>query len=100
MRCPTNIQIRKNAKEYYENNIDRYEEARDEVFTDALRDFLGNFESAILITFSQDDLQGFLDSFEFPDEDEWLSNEYESYIGDIEDQCYENFRDEQMFKDK
>jgi hypothetical protein len=97
VRCPSNAQIRRGAKEWYEDHADDYWEAKAEAF----REFLTEESSGMTYAEMDDEwYNGLLDSFTFPDQDEWLSNEYESFIGDMADQCYDSFRDEQMFKDE
>ena len=92
----TNANIRKGAKDYYEEHIDDYEEAKNEAFTNEFIDFIKscNFPQEQI---NEDDIQGFLDNFSFKDEDEWISDEYESFIGDLTDQAYEAEKDRRMF---
>ena len=85
----TNAKVRAGANDYYDDNIDRYEEARDEEFDRQFRDMF--FKDPDIIT--EDDVQGFIDSFDFPEEGEWLANEYESFIGDLEDQKYQAYKE-------
>ena len=72
-----------------------YQEARDEEFTSQ---FLEEFpESRIEINgITEDDIQGFLDSFTFEDEADWAWSKMESEIDDIGDQMHEQARDERM----
>ena len=75
-----------------------YQEARDEEFNDQFRDFLCDEEyvmkSNTIIT--EDDVQGFLESFTFPEEFEWSASEYESQIDAYEDAKFESFKDERL----
>ena len=97
MRCPSNAQIRRNAKAWFEDHVDDYWDARSYEFDQQFKEFIRDYKRERI---SEEDLQTFIDDFNFPDQDEWLSNEYESFISDIADQCYDSFRDEQMFKDE
>jgi hypothetical protein len=45
----------------------------------------------IVVEFSE-----WLEEFEYPDMDTWLGNEYEGFLGDMADACYEDYRDRQM----
>jgi len=75
------------ANDYYDDNIDRYEEARDEEFDRQFKDFYNEtIQDNDIIT--PDDVQGFMDSFTFDNDSDWLANEYEGFLGDIEDQKY------------
>ena len=68
-----------------------YQEARDEEFNQQLIDFLP-MDKKIIVT--EDDLQGFLDSFTFPDEADWCADEYEEKQGAYADAKYEEMRDD------
>ena len=92
-------------KELAERKIEsgEYDEARAFAFTQEFEDFMqdyiekvsGNFK-----TITEDDLQGFLESFEFPEEDEWAVNsvieDYESYCEDQADMA----RDEAIMESR
>ena len=93
MRCPSNAQIRNRAKEWMTDKAEEYEEARAEAFREFFTD-----ESYGMTYDELDDewFDGLRDSFTFPDEEDWLANEYESFIGDIADQCYEEYKDERI----
>jgi hypothetical protein len=92
MRCPTNAQIIRGASEWYDEHTDDYYEAKDEEFDAQFRDEFMS-ELGVMRPITEEDLQGFLDSFDFPDQEKWLANEYESYIGGIHDQCYDEYKD-------
>ncbi len=93
MKCKA---TRQSMKEFVENNSDKYQEARDEEFTHQLQDFLSEegFVKGLIIT--EDDMQGFIDSFTFPDEFDWLASEYEGEIGECADRMFEEARDKAM----
>ena len=80
-----------------ESKLEDYDEAMDEKFNDEFRDFLCDEEFIMnpkQITY--DDIQGFLDSFEQPDELEWAQSEVESELQGFEDSKYEAFKDQRM----
>ena len=72
---------------------DEYQEARDTEFTIQFQDEFGDEFNAIY-KITEDDLQGFLDSFTFPDEDQWCVDEYERRLANFNDAKYEAFKDE------
>lgn len=71
-----------------------YQEARDDAFNDEFVDFITGTPTDVKLT--EDDVQGFLDSFDFEDEDEWAFNEVQSELDDIGDALHEQRRDERM----
>ena len=78
-----------------------YEEARDEAFNEELRDMftsplkVGNSKIHFINeSITEDDIRGFLDSFTFPEEGDWAMDKAESELEDIEDQRYEQWKDE------
>ena len=82
-----------------EELADGYQDARDEEFRDQFIDMFmtTNNEGEVLMKeFTEDDAQGFLDSFTFPDENEWCWTAMESELDDIGDQEYEMLKDERM----
>ena len=102
MRCKHTAQ---GAKDFYEEHIEDYQEARDEEFDKQFRDFFNDYlqkgttheeRNHLLPDITEDDIQGFLDSFTFPDEDDWIASEYEGMLGDCADQAYEEYKDRQM----
>ena len=97
----TNANIRKGAKQYYEEHIDEYQDARDESFSDQFRTWIEDefSEDKNEQPITEDDVQGFLNSFEFKDEDDWISDMYESYIGDLEDKAYDSYKDDKLERD-
>ena len=82
----------RNYKANLELIAEGYQVARDDEFYVQLMDFIK--ESDGLVT--EDDLQGFIDSFDFPDEDEWCATEFESQRDSFEDAKYEEYRDRKM----
>ena len=87
-------QIKARAEELAEG----YQDARDEAFND---EFYDEFTDTGMLTTSltEDDVQGFMDSFDFPDEDQWAIDEYESRQDSFYDAKYESFKDERMEKE-
>ena len=84
----------RDLKALAEQKLEQYDEAYDEAFNEEFRDFLSEFGSDDIIR--EDDIQGFLDSFTFPDEDEWA---YEQVQADYDDYCdskYQEWKDEQI----
>jgi len=82
-------QIKARAEELAEG----YQDARDEAFND---EFYDEFTDTGMLTTSltEDDVQGFLDSFTFPDKWDWAFDAVQSELDDIGDQKYEQMRDE------
>ena len=68
-----------------------YQLARDEEFNEQFTEFIVGTPTDTPLT--EDDVQGFLDSFEFPDEFEWIADEVESEAGDYADQAYEEYKE-------
>ena len=75
-----------------EKKLEHYNEAYDEAFNDEFRDFLSTFKDTDIIT--EDDIQGFIDSFTFPEEDEWAFDEVQSDYEDYCDAKYQEWKDE------
>ena len=93
MRCKYTKQ---GANQYYDEHIDNYEEARDEAFNEEFKDFIfpGGVNTNIAnLIYTYDEIQGFMDSFTFPDEGEWLADGYESELSDCIDQAYQEFKE-------
>ena len=98
MRCKYTKQ---GANQYYDEHIDDYEEARDKAFNDEFRDFISEYITEAGLTIdgnltpiiTEDDIQGFLDSFTFKDEGEWLADGYESELGDCIDRAYDEYKE-------
>ena len=65
-----------------------YEDAREEEFNEQLRDFMEG------ITVNEDDIQGFIDSFTFPDPYNWCYDKVMNEIEDIADQKLQQRKDE------
>ena len=75
--------------------LEGFDEAMDEKFSDEFRDFIKPMlADNDVITY--DDIQGFLDSFETPDENEWAFEQVDAELADIEDQQMELERDRKM----
>ena len=47
----------------------------------------------VLEYLTEDDIQGFIDSFTFDSEEEWCINEYESRLDSFNDQKYQEFKE-------
>lgn len=78
-----------------EQFLEDYDYAMDEKFNLELRDFLKPMlADNDVITY--DDIQGFLDSFEQPDENEWAFEQATSELDDIADFQMELERDRRM----
>ena len=77
-------QIKARAEELLEG----YQDARDEEFNNQLRDLMDG------IVVSEDDVQGLIDSFTFPEENDWAFDAVQSEIEDIGDQKYMQYKDE------
>jgi len=75
------------VNDWYDAHIEDYDEARNYEFYEQLNEFYNELIAEKKIV-TEDDVQGFLDSFTFPEEGEWLANEYESFLDDLEDQKY------------
>ncbi len=76
-----------------------YQEARNEEFREQLEDFLEKYVDGAagnVKDITEDDLQGFLDSFTFLDEAVWCAAEYESRRDSFEDARYEEEKDRRM----
>lgn len=74
-----------------------YEDAYNEAFDKEFQDFIfpqGVNTNIAKLSFTKDDIQGFMDSFTFPDEGDWALDQVQSEIEDIGDQKYEQMRDE------
>ena len=69
-----------------------YQEARDEEFNAQFRDMF--FMATDILT--EDDIQGFLDSFTFPDEEDWAADEFESRRDSYYDAKMEEEKDRRM----
>lgn len=82
-------------KDCYEDIAEGYQEARDYEFAQQLKDFLSEYDEA-LGSITEDDVTGFMESFDFQDESDWVAGEYESRLGEYEDAKYEAYKDEKM----
>lgn len=85
------------ANDYYDDNIDRYYEEREEAFVEFLanqaREYLDQKEDQDV---SVSEFTEGVEEFEFPDASDWLSSEYEGAIDACADQAYEEERDRRM----
>ena len=79
-----------------EELLEGYDDAMDEKFNEEFRDaFSEHFkENQIEGIITYDDVQGFIDSFEQPDEYKWAYDKVNSEIDDMADQAHEEARDE------
>ncbi len=69
-----------------------YDEAYEEAFSLEFRDFIKPMlHDNDVIT--EDDLQGFLDSFTFPDQADWCYDKVQSELDDIGDQRYQQHKE-------
>ena len=69
-----------------------YEDAMDDKFNDEFTDFLKtcNFPQEQI---TQDDIQGFMDSFTTPDEMDWAFEQVDNELADIGDQKYQEWKE-------
>ena len=89
--------MRQSTRQYkadLEEIADGYQEARDEAFNNEFVKFFA--ELIIEGNITEDDIQGFMDSFDFPSESDWCADEYESRRDSFYDAKYEEMRDERM----
>ena len=86
----------RNYKADLEELEGEYDEARDYEFNEQFRDAIlvqGVNTNLAKLVVTEDDIQGFLDSFDFPDVDEWCASEYESRLGEYADQKYNEWKE-------
>ena len=93
----------RNYKADLEELEEGYEDARNTEFLEQFKDIF--YEDNSLNDITEDDIQGFLYSFTFPDVADWCAAEYESRRDSFEDAKYQEFKDEraeavQQMKDK
>jgi hypothetical protein len=81
---------RREAEEFYDDHIDDYYDARDFEFDQQFKEFMQDFKRERI---TEEDIEGFVEAFSFPDEDEWIANELESFIGECADRAYEDFKE-------
>ena len=79
-------------KERAEELLEGYQEARDEAFYEEFEDIF--VVNGALTPITEDDVQGFMDSFTFPDEWDWAFDAVQSELDDIGDQQYQQWKDE------
>ena len=72
-----------------------YQDARDETFTEEFREFMGSYikQDCSFEVVAEDDVRGFLDNFNFPDETKWVADKAESEYDDVCDAEYELEKD-------
>ncbi len=75
-----------------EEILDNYEEAMDEKFSEEFITFIKPY-LADNDVISYSDVQGFIDSFEQPDPDEWAAKEAQSQYETYQDQQYDLLKD-------
>ena len=89
----------KGANDYYDDNVDRFFEERDEAFLTMLCElgekYLSNVEGDVTPSMV-DFAESVGEEFEFLQEGEWLSSEYESAIDSCADQAHEEEKDRRM----
>ncbi len=87
------------ANDYYDDNVDRFFEERDEAFlaqiVELAEKYLSNVEGDVTPSMV-DFAESVEEEFEFLQEGEWLSSEYESAIDGCADQAYEEEKDRRM----
>jgi len=89
--------MRQSTRQYkadLEELADGYQDAKDYEFNQQFVKFFA--ELIIEGNITEDDIQGFIDSFDFPSEDEWVVDEYQSRLDDFNDQKYQSFKDDQI----
>jgi len=93
-------QIKERAMEICESND--YQEARDEELTQQFQDFISDivtinkYKECEITKITEDDLQGFIDSFTFPDENDWCMEKACGEVDDYYDAKYEEEKDRKM----
>ena len=78
---------------------DDYWEARNKSFIEEFEDFMSEYVERVPGNFkniTEKDLQGFLDSFTFPEAYEWCAKEFEDRRDAFEDAKMEEARDREM----
>ena len=86
-----------NYKDRLEELAEGYEEARDEAFdTEFKEEFKKHFGTklGLHVSITEDDVQGFLDSWTFPNEADWCADEYQNELETIGDIKYQEMKDE------
>ena len=72
--------------------MSKYEGARNYEFNTLFRQLFKCGPCEVQLT--ENDLKGFLETFDFPNESDWLKQEEESYRDSLEDEKYERWRDD------
>lgn len=88
---------KKGANEYYDDNIDRFYEEREEAFIGFLVEQVKKYleqkkdDNVSVSEFTEE-----VEEFEFPSASDWLSSEYERTIDECADLAYEEEKDRRM----
>jgi len=86
--------MRQSTRQYkadLEELADGYQDAKDYEFNQQFKNMF--IERGYLIDITEDDLQGFIDSFDFPSEEQWVVDEYQSRLDDFNDQKYQEYKE-------
>ena len=73
-------------------NEDDYIEERNDAFDEELRDTF----CTSMDTITEDDIMGFLDSFDFPDFEDWATAKIESDVDSYYDSKYQEYKDREI----
>ena len=88
------------ANDYYDDHIDRYYEEKKEAWMTLIAKEAEEYYEACENADIEPEVAGFAElideEFEFPEEGDWLSSEYEGAIDSCADQAYEEERDRRM----
>ncbi len=78
-----------------EAHLENFDAFMEEKFDEEFRDFMGQFytHGGLHANITYDDIQGFMDSFETPDENEWAMEKVQSELDDVGDQQMEQERE-------
>ena len=79
-------------KDRLEEIEEGYQDARDDAFNDEFVDFITGTPEDNKLT--EEDVQGFMDSFTFEDEADWCWTQLNNEEADIGDQKYQQWKDE------
>ena len=85
----------RDKKARIEEIAEGYDDAKDEEFNNQFVDMFKSISKTNTSSkVTQDDIQGFLDSFTFEDEGDWCWTQLNNEIADAGDAKYEQMRDE------
>ena len=91
----TERQVMRSAQnDLQENGEEIYEEERATAFYEQFEDMF--VVNGALVPINEDDVQGFLDSFDFPDYYDWAIDYIEGAASDYGDYMYEQEKDRRM----